>query len=98
MLVEIIFSNAVLPEPKSPFRYFVKCDVGNVSGDRLKLNPDSSEIGDHTLTVTLKNAEGKKLDEVSSIIRIVPKNAGGQEGHIPVNHGRQSHQRLGLPE
>jgi len=77
--MEIIFSNAVLPEPKSPFRYSVKCDVGNVSGDRLKLNPDSSEIGDHTLTVTLKNAEGKKLDEVSSIIRIVPNNAGAKK-------------------
>ncbi len=77
--MEIIFSNAVLPEPKSPFRYSVKCDVGNVSGDRLMLNPDNGDVGDHALTVTLKNADGKKLAEASSIIRIMPKNAGAKK-------------------
>jgi len=77
--MEIIFPNAVLPEPKAPFRFSVECDVGDVLEDRLRLDASSEEVGDHTLTVTLRNDAGKKLDEASTIVRIVPKNSGKGE-------------------
>lgn len=74
--LEIIFPNAILSESTKGFQFSAKCDVGTVLKDRLILNAEKNEVGDHVLTVILTNSDGKQLDEASTVIRVVPETAG----------------------
>ncbi len=79
--MNIDFRNAVLAEPRDGFQFMVECDLGVRDGnERWTVVAEDDEVGEHGLIMRLSDGDGKLVDEASTIIRVVPRDAGKGQG------------------
>jgi len=74
--MSIYYDNIVLTQTPENYRFTVKCDVGKSEARRWTLTPTDKVVGDHALTVTVADADGKALSQQKTTFRIVPTGAG----------------------
>ena len=75
--MNIDFRNTILAEPEEGYTFKVECKVGKVDGNqRWTVNAKKDEVGEHVLKMRLSDANGKLVDEASTLIRVVPRDAG----------------------
>lgn len=74
--MSLYFDNVVLTEHPEKYRYEVKCDVGMTEAKRWTLTPGDGDVGDHALSLTVKDKAGKVLEQVSTVLRVAPRLAG----------------------
>ena len=77
--MNIDFRNTILAEPEEGYTFKVECKVGKVDGNqRWTVNAKKDEVGEHVLKMRLSDANGKLVDEASTLIRVVPRDAGSR--------------------
>lgn len=74
--MSIYHDNVMLTETPDAYRFEVACDVGQAEKSRWTVTPTSANLGDHPLTVTVRNAGGEPLGRAATILRVVSADAG----------------------
>ncbi len=75
--MNIDFRNAILAEPEDGYTFKVDCKVGKTEGNqRWTVNATKDEVGEHALKMQLSDAKGVLVDEASTVIRVVSRDAG----------------------
>lgn len=74
--VSLYYDNVVLTETPEQYRFEIRCNIGASEERRWTVTPKGKDVGDHTMVVMVKNAQGKVLEQAKTILRIAPKNAG----------------------
>ncbi|MBL9142575.1 MAG: hypothetical protein JNM99_02735 [Verrucomicrobiaceae bacterium] len=93
--MSLYFDNAVLTEQPESYRFEVSCDVGATEANRWTLTAADRDVGDHALSVIVKDKAGKVLEQSSAILRIAPRNAGaGRELSVLVVGDSLTHASL----
>ena len=72
----IYFENIVRTETISDYRFEVKCKLGESNEKTWSLSPTLKDVGQHELTITIKDAQGTVQATQTTSLVIVPKNAG----------------------
>ena len=75
----IYFDNVVLTETPEAYQFQVKCDMGETEEKRWTLLPKTGDVGEHPLTVIVRDPSGKELNQAATKLRIIPADAGAQE-------------------
>jgi lysophospholipase L1-like esterase len=74
--MSVYFDNIVLAQTPEEFRFEFGCDVGTVEARRWRVLPTARDVGRHKLTVTVSDSAGKELEQATSILNVVPADAG----------------------
>ena len=74
--MSVYFDNMVLTEQPESYRFEVKCDLGRTEARRWTVTPTDRQVGDHSMRVSVKDAQGKLLQEGRTTLRVVPRRAG----------------------
>jgi hypothetical protein len=74
--VSLYYDNVVLTETPEEFRFEIRCDIGTAEARRWTVTPTDKDVGDHTMEVIVKDAQGKVLEHKKTTLRIAPRNAG----------------------
>lgn len=74
--LSIYHDNIVLTQQPEALRFEFKCDVGTSEARRWTVLPADGDVGDHPITVTVRDAGGKAVQSGKTVLRVVPKNAG----------------------
>jgi lysophospholipase L1-like esterase len=74
----LYYDNIVLTEQPESYRFQVTCDIGRSEERRWTVTPTDAHVGVHELKVSVLDAGGKILESASTVLRIVPRNAGVQ--------------------
>ena len=74
--ISLYYDNIVLTETPGNYRFDVSCDIGKSEAKRWTVTPAERDAGDHTLSVTVKDAQGKKLAQGKLVLHIAPQKAG----------------------
>lgn len=74
--VSLYYDNVVLTQKPESYRFEVKCDIGSSDDRRWTVTPSVKDVGDHAMVVTVKDAKGRVMEEVKTLLRIAPRNAG----------------------
>lgn len=74
--MSVYFDNVVLTQTPENYQFEVTCDLGETEQQRWKVTPAARDVGQHKLTLTVKNADGQKLAAASTTLHIVPADAG----------------------
>ncbi len=72
----IYYDNVVLTETPEAYRFEVECDIGKAEQRRWTVTPKAANVGDHALTVTVRDADAKELGRATTTLRVVSANAG----------------------
>lgn len=70
------FANLVRAERIDGLQFRVTGGRGMSDAERWLVTPAEGEVGDHPLTVTVKDAQGKMLGEARTVLRVAPREAG----------------------
>jgi GDSL-like lipase/acylhydrolase family protein len=73
----IYYDNVVLTETPEAYRFEVSCDIGAVEEKRWTLLPTVANVGDHPLTVIVRDAADEEVGRAATVLRVVPADAGG---------------------
>lgn len=74
--MSIYYDNIVLAENSEPYRFTITCDIGKPEKRRWTVTPQATDTGDHHLTVSVTDAQGKMLGKASTMLRVTPADAG----------------------
>ncbi len=74
--MNVYFDNVVLTQTPEKFSFKFGCDVGTVEARRWRVLPTARDVGRHKLTVTVSDSAGKELEQATSILNVVPADAG----------------------
>jgi len=74
----IYYDNVVLTETPEAYRFEVTCDIGKAEQQRWTLTPKATDVGDHSLTVTVRDASEKELGRATTTLRVVSADAGAE--------------------
>jgi lysophospholipase L1-like esterase len=74
--MSLYYDNIVLTETPEKYRFEVTCDIGKSEARRWSVTPADSDKGDHTMSVVVKDAQGKELARGRTVLQVVPRNAG----------------------
>ncbi len=77
--VGFFYRNIVRPLDLNGLIFSVTCRIGKDDGKRWLIVADEQDVGEHPLTVAVKNKDGLILAEAKTVLRIVPRNAGKQQ-------------------
>lgn len=72
----IYYDNVVLTETPKAYRFEVTCDIGEAEQRRWTVTPKAMDVGDHSLTVTVRDADEKELGRAATVLRVVSADAG----------------------
>ena len=72
----VYFDNVVLTETPDVYQFEVACDIGTVEQRRWTVTPEAADVGDHPLTMTVRDAERRELGRATTVLRVVPADAG----------------------
>lgn len=72
----IYYDNVVLTKTPEAYRFEVLCDIGAGEEKRWALLPTAANIGDHPLTVSVRDAANEELGRAATVLRVVPADAG----------------------
>lgn len=74
--ISICFDNVVLTETPEDYRFNVQCQLGETEEQRWSLTPRPNDAGSHKLTITVSDSSGKRLDQASTQLHVVPADTG----------------------
>jgi len=74
--VSLYFDNVVLTEKPEAYRFEVACDIGHSEARHWTTTPAITDVGDHTMVVTVKDAKGTLVADGKTVLRIAPADAG----------------------
>lgn len=74
----IYFANTVLATADQELTWEAECLLGQSDDRSWTLTPDSSDIGNVSLTIRVKNANGAVIDQASTHVKVVPRQAGSE--------------------
>ena len=74
----IYYDNVVLTETPGEYRFEVTCNVGRAEAKRWTLTPGAADVGDHPLTITVRDAAHAELGRAATTLKIVPADAGAK--------------------
>lgn len=74
--VSLYHDNLVLTRTPQNYRYEFACKVGKNEERRWTVTPADTDVGDHPLSVTVKDASGKVLEQGKMTLHVSPRNAG----------------------
>jgi lysophospholipase L1-like esterase len=74
--MSIYYDNVVLTEKPEQYRFQVECDLGKSEARRWTVTPMAADLGDHPLSVSVSDAEGKVLDQKKLVVHVAPADAG----------------------
>lgn len=77
--MNVYFDNIVLTETPEQLRFEVKCDVGRTKPRRWSLTADPADIGTHSLSVRVSDADGTQLGQASTRLHVLPAGSGTRE-------------------
>lgn len=72
----IYYDNIVLTETPEAFHFRVTCDIGESEARRWRVTPVPADVGDHPLSVTVTDADGKSLGAAEMVLRVTKSDAG----------------------
>lgn len=73
----IYYDNVVLTETPEAYRFEVSCDIGAAGERRWTLLPTSANVGNHPLTVIVRDGADEEVGRAATVLRVVPADAGG---------------------
>ena len=74
--VSLYYDNIVLTEKPESYRFEVTCDIGKSEAKRWIVTPSDKDVGQHALSVVVKDAQGKELQRAKTVLHVVPRNTG----------------------
>ena len=74
--MSLYFDNVVLTETPESYRYEVKCDIGRTEARRWTVTPTDRDVGEHAMTVTVKDDAGKVLQQAKTVLVVASRSAG----------------------
>lgn len=74
--ISLHYDNVVLTETPENFRFEVTCNIGKSEARRWTVIPSDKDVGQHPLSVVVKDAQGKELERAKTVLRIAPRDAG----------------------
>ncbi len=74
--MSLYYDNVVLTETPEVFRFEVACDLGKADEKRWTVLPKDTDVGDHPLTVTVTDPSGTELGRATTVLKVVPADAG----------------------
>ena len=74
--MSIYFDNIVLTEHPEQYRFEFQADLGKTETTRWTLTASDKDVGDHPLAITVKDAQGKVLEQGKLTVRVTPHHAG----------------------
>jgi lysophospholipase L1-like esterase len=74
--VSLYFDNVVLTETPESYLYEVTCDIGKTEAKRWTVTPTDRDVGDHAMTVTVKDDAGKVLQQAKTVLAVASRSAG----------------------
>jgi len=74
--VSIYYDNIVLTEKPEQYGFKVECDLGKTETRRWTATPAASDVGDHPLSISISDAEGKVIQQKKLIVHVAPADAG----------------------
>lgn len=72
----IYWDNVVLTRTPEQYRFSAQCDLGRSEARRWTLTPTAADVGEHRLTISVSDSTGRLLDNASTVLRVVPAQAG----------------------
>ena len=74
--MSIYHDNIVLTESPENYRFEFACGIGKNEAQRWTVTPTDSDVGDHPLAITVKDASGKVLEQGKTTLHVSPRKAG----------------------
>ncbi|MCB1275386.1 GDSL-type esterase/lipase family protein [Prosthecobacter sp.] len=74
--MSIYHDNIVLTETPQGYRFEFTCDIGKNEAQRWTATPRDSDVGDHPIAITVKDASGKVLEQGRTTLHVSPRKAG----------------------
>lgn len=74
--MSLYFDNVVLTEHPERYRFEVTCELGTTEERRWTVTPDDKAVGDHMLSIVVKDASGATLEQGRLTLHVSPKDAG----------------------
>jgi lysophospholipase L1-like esterase len=72
----VYYDNVVLTETPENFRFEFTSDLGAAEARRWTVTPADRDVGAHPITVTVKDRDGKVLEQGRTVLHVVPRAAG----------------------
>jgi len=72
-VMSLYHDNMVLTEIAEDYAFEFTCDVGHSEAQRWTVKPTDSDVGDHPLQVTVKDATGKVLQQGKTVLHVSPR-------------------------
>lgn len=74
--MSIYHDNIVLTETPENYRFEVICKIGTNEARRWTAKPTDGDVGDHPLSITVKDATGKVIEQGRTMLRVSPRHSG----------------------
>ena len=71
--MSIYHDNIVLTETPENYRFEFTCKLGKNEDRRWTLTATDADVGDHPLAITVKDADGKVLEQGETTLHISPR-------------------------
>lgn len=72
----IYYDNIVLTQTPEDYDFQVTCDIGESAAKRWRVTPEEADVGDHPLTVSVSDADGKSLGTAKTVLHVTKSDAG----------------------
>lgn len=72
----IYFDNIIVTQTPETFRFQVSAKVGTTEERRWVFTPGDSDVGRHSITISVIDQAGKTVDSQSTELHVIPKAAG----------------------
>ncbi|MCP4784945.1 MAG: hypothetical protein GY903_28885 [Fuerstiella sp.] len=74
--LSVYFDNVVLTEEPHSYEFEVDCTIGRTEDRRWTVIPRITDVGQIPFSIRVRNSDGKLLATASSVLRVVPHEAG----------------------
>jgi hypothetical protein len=74
--MSIYHDNIVLTEKPGDYRFEFACKLGKSEARRWTVKAGDSDVGDHPVEITVKDAEGKIVEKGKTTLHVSPRKAG----------------------
>lgn len=74
--MSIYYDNVVLTETPENYRFEITSKVGHSEAKRWTFTAEAKHVGQHALSLAVKDAQGKILERAQTTLHVVPANAG----------------------
>jgi GDSL-like Lipase/Acylhydrolase family len=77
--MSLYFDNIVLTEKPQDYRFEITCDIGTSEARRWTVTPEDKHIGNHQMSVVVKDAAGKIIEQGSTTLHVAKRDAGADK-------------------